>query len=283
VRQRVDAVLARDPGDAAAMELRGAAWFLQAMLTRGGDPSAAMEAAERDLRRAVAADPALASAWARLSQVLRARGKLAEGDAAARRALREDAYLEDSDEVLLGLFNSAVMRGAMAEAGGTCADGARRFPGDWRFVECRLTLMREDRAARPDPAAAWALVAQLERLDPAARARAEGRPYAALFRQALAAAVVARAGAGDSARAVLARARRAAAGDPELAVALDYDEAYVRLVLGERAEARRLLDDMLAARPALRPYLERDPLFRGLLTPAGAPAARPGSPAAASH
>jgi predicted Zn-dependent protease len=265
------------------MELRGAALFLRALLARGGDPAAAMEGAERDLRRAVTADPSLATAWVRLSQVLRARGKLAEGDEAARRALREDAYLEDSDQVVLGLFNSAVMRGAMPEAAETCADGARRFPGDWRFVECRLMLMREDRAVRPDPAAAWALVAELERIDPPAQARAAGRPYAPLFRQALAAAVLARADAGDSARAVLARARRAAAGDAELRLALDYDEACVRLVLGERAEARRLLDEMLAARPALRPYLARDPLFRGLLTPAGAPGASAGSPAGASH
>jgi tetratricopeptide (TPR) repeat protein len=265
---RADAVLARDPSDAEALELRGIALFLRAMNTSGPAARAPLDAAERSLRAAVAADSSRASAWSRLSQVLRVRGKLAEGDAAARRALREDAYLEDADDVLLRLFSSAVMRGALAEAGGTCAEGARRFPDDWRFRECRLTLMREDRAARPDPAAAWRLVAELGRMDPPEHARADNRAYSPIYRQALAAAIVARAGDADSARSVLGRARRAAAGDAELGLALDYDEAYVRLVLGERDRAKRLLDHMLAARPALRPFLERDPLFRGLLSPA---------------
>jgi DNA-binding SARP family transcriptional activator/TolB-like protein len=281
---RADAVLARDPGSAAALELRGAALFLQAVLARGADPAALMNGAERSLRASVAAEPTLASAWARLSQVLRVRGKLAEGDMAARRALREDAYLEDADEVLLRLFSSAVMRGALKEAGETCGEGARRFPGDWRFRECRLTLMREDRAAPPDPAAAWSVVAELERLDPAERARAEGRAYSPIYRQAIAAAILARAGARDTARAVVARARRAAEGDAELRLSLDYDEAYVRLALGEPAEARRLLAEMLRARPALRPFLDRDPLFRGLLSPAAAaPATSAGSRAGAAH
>jgi DNA-binding SARP family transcriptional activator/TolB-like protein len=269
---RADAVLAKDASAAPALELRGAALFLRAVMARG-DATALMDGAERTLRAAVAADPTLAGAWARLSQVLRVRGKLAEGDMAARRALKEDAYLEDADEVLLRLFSSAVMRGALKEAGETCAEGARRFPGDWRFAECRLTLMREDRAARPDPDAAWSVEAELERMDPPERARAEGRAYSPIYRQALVAAVLARAGAADSARALLARARRAAAADPDLGLSLDYDEACARLALGEQAEARRLLSHMLAARPALRPFLERDPLVRGLLSPPAAPAA----------
>jgi hypothetical protein len=137
--------------------------------------------------------------------------------------------------------------------------------------------MREDPARPPDPALAWRLVEQLDRLDSPADARAAGRPYSPVFRRALAAAVLARAGQNDSARAVLARARRDAAADEESRVSFEYDEAAARLLLGERDQARRALDAYLDARPAMRPYLERDPLVRDLLIPPPAP--RPGTPA----
>jgi hypothetical protein len=134
-------------------------------------------------------------------------------------------------------------------------------------VECRLSLAREDPSVPPDPSLAWALVAELERLDPPARAEAEGRGYATVYRRAAVAAVLARAGASDSARAVLARARAQAAASADSRVSLLYDEAYVTLLLGDRDGARRLLDAYLAARPELRPYVARDAAFRGLVTP----------------
>jgi hypothetical protein len=220
----------------------------------------------------VAAEPSLASAWSRLSQLLRYRGRFAEADLAARRALAEDAYLDDAADVLHSLYSSALMLGDYRAAGEWCDRGRRQFPGDWRLLECRLTLLREDPSRPADAALAWRLVDALDRLDPAARARAAGRAYSPIYRRAVAAAISARAGDAGRARAVVARARREVGTDPELRLSLDYDEAYVRLVLGERAEARRLLDGLMAARPELRAYLRRDPLFRGLLTAsAGAP------------
>jgi hypothetical protein len=90
------------------------------------------------------------------------------------------------------------------------------------------------------------------------------------------AAVLARAGARDSARAVLARARAQAGADEELRVPLLPDEAYVSLLLGDRAGARRLLEGYLAVRPELRSYLARDILFRDLFAhpPAAPPVSR---------
>lgn len=274
---RAEEVLAREPRSAVALELRGAALFTRVVMARRGETvEPTLDGAERSLRAAVAAEPSLATAWSRLAQLLRLRGRLAEADLAARRALAEDAYLDDADDVLHQLFSSALMRTSLREAGALCGEGARRFPADWRFHECRLTLMREDRAAPPDPALAWRLVAELQRLDPPTRARAEGRAYSPVYRQAVAASVLARAGRNDSARAVLTRARREVGSDPELRLSLAYDEAYVRLLLGERGEALRLLDELVRARPALRPFLARDPLFRGLLT--NGAGGGPGSP-----
>jgi DNA-binding SARP family transcriptional activator/TolB-like protein len=259
-------VLADEPRNAPALELRGrAASHAAVLLGDTASQSARLNGAERDLRAAVDADSTLTSGWLGLSVVLRLRGRLAESDLAARRALAQDAWLENADDVLQRLFFGSLAQGDHPGARQACGQGSAQFPGDWRFVECGLVLMREDPALPPDVARAWALAAELDRLDPPARARGEGRAYSPLFRRAAVAAVLARAGQGDSARAVLARVRAQAGADPELRIPLLFDEARVALLLGDRAGARRLLDAYLAEHPSLRPYLARDQLFRDLL------------------
>ncbi|HEX2092442.1 MAG TPA: BTAD domain-containing putative transcriptional regulator [Longimicrobiaceae bacterium] len=275
---RADGVLAREPRNALALELRGTVHQRRSALAQDGAAEATgLERAERDLRAAVAVEPSLASAWSTLSLVLRYRGHFAESDLAARRALAEDAYLEDADDIHHRLFFGALFVGDHREARSLCDQARRRFPGDWRFLECWLTLLREDPSQPPDPELAWRLVSELDQVDPPAHARSEGRGYSPVYRRAVTAAILARAGEPDSARAVLARARGAVGSDVELRLSLDYDEAYVRLLLGERETARRLLEGVLARRPALRPFASRDPLFRDLLR--GSPTAP--SPAAA--
>ena len=226
-------------------------------------------------------DAARATTWARrwprsprgpapgatLSQLLRIRGRLAESDLAARRALAEDAYLDAAPEIRHRLFMNALWRGDYPQARDLCEQGYRQFPDEWRFTECRLTLLRNDRSRPPDPAAAWRLAAELDRIDPPARARAAGRDYSPLYRRVVAAAVSARAGDADSARAVVARARGEVAGNADLANSLDYDEAWVRLALGDSAGVRTLVARMIRYRPAVRAYLLRDPLVRGIPLP----------------
>ncbi|MDB4951877.1 MAG: protein kinase, partial [Gemmatimonadetes bacterium] len=273
--------LARAPGDPRALELRGTVLLARAVSAEDAASGAGqVERAERDLTAAVAAEPGLASAWSTLSQVLRYRGRFDESDAAARRALAEDAYLDDADDVLHRLYFGALMTGDYAQAGTLCGEGRRRFRGDWRFVECRLTLLREDRGAPADPALALRLLAELDTLDPPARARREGRGYSPLFRKAVAAAILARAGRADAARELLARAERDAGRDAGLRLSLAYDEAYARLLLGERDSARALLGRTLALRPELRPFAARDPLLRELVGPAAADGATGTRPAA---
>lgn len=269
-----DRALARRPGYPPALELRGLAlWRRVAEVQDTGGQAARLDRAERDLRASVNADPSLASAWATLSQVLRFRGALAESDLAARRALDEDAYLDNAAEILLRLYYAAMAQGDYAQAARECERGGSQLPDDWRFVECRLTLLREDPAQRPDPALAWRLVSRLDRLDPPVRARSAGRAYSALYRRASAAMVLARAGQRDSARAVLARARSEAAADADLRVSFWYDEARVLVLLGERDDARRLLDEYLRVRPTFAGYVRRDPLFRSLFPDSAAPPA----------
>lgn len=262
------AVLAGESGRAGALELRGTALYRLALDERDTlAQRVRLDSAEQDLRAGVAAEPARASAWSTLSQLLRIRGRLAESDVAARRALAEDAYLEDAADIRHRLFFSALWRADYAGAREECETGRAQFADDWRFTECRLTLLRNDGSRRADPVAAWRLVAELDSLDPPARARAQGRFYGPVYRRMVAAAVSARAGDTDSARAVAARARREAGADPGLGFSLDYDEAWVRLALGDTAGARALTARMGAARPDLRAYLERDPLIRELGAP----------------
>ncbi|HEX6036629.1 BTAD domain-containing putative transcriptional regulator [Longimicrobium sp.] len=263
--ERGGQVLARGAARAEALELRGTALYRRSLDSPDSvRQRVLLDSAERDLRGAVGAQPTRANAWSTLSQLLRIRGRLAESDLAARRALAEDAYLDDAADIRHRLFFIALWQADYARARTECEAGRAQFPADPNFTECRLTLLRNDRSRPPDPGAAWRLVAELERMDPPARARAHGRFYAPFYRRMVAAAVSARAGDADSARAVVARARREVGADPGLGFSLDYDEAWVRLMLGDTAGARALVERMTRARPELRAYLQADPLVRAL-------------------
>lgn len=263
--READAVLAREPGNARALELRGTVRLrLVVSASDSAGQAREMERAEQDLRAAVAADPGLASAWNTLSALLRVRGNLAESELAGRRALQEDAYLAEASDILHRLALISMVRGDFAQARSLCDQGRRRAPDDWRFLECRLVLLRDDGSQAPDPALARALAGELERVYPSAQARADGRAYTPAYRLALQAAVLARAGQADSARAVLARAQRAVGSDSALRLSLMYDEAIVRSLMGDQDRARALLREVLARRPTLRAFAERDPLLRTL-------------------
>jgi DNA-binding SARP family transcriptional activator/TolB-like protein len=261
---RAGRVLVREPSNARALEVRGTAQWTRSM-DPDGDASVLLDGAERDLRAALAEEPSLASAWGTLSFVLYARGRAADSELAARRALEYDAYLEHADRLLMQRFFSALAAADYAAARDVCERGRRGFPHDWQFVECRLTLLRADPSVAPDPALAWRLVGELDAMDPPASAAASGRAYAPVYRRMVAAAVLARAGLADSARAVMARARVDAANDPGGRISLALEEAHVLLRLGDRDGARERLDVYLAQLPMVRPLLERNPQLGPLL------------------
>jgi serine/threonine-protein kinase len=255
----------RAPSDPGALELRGTlrVRLIEELQTDGDEPDR-MRRAESDLRSALDADSTLSRGWANLSHLLWIKGSTAEAAIAARNALREDTYLAEAADIYRKLFFSDLMLGNYHEAGEWCRRGRLTFIDDWRFVECELTLMRHDTFVRPNPDSAWRLVKVLDRLDPPARAHAEGRAYLPIYRRLVAATISARVGRREQARSELAAARRAVENDTTLARDLGYDEAYLRLVLGERERAATLLREYLRARPLARDYLARDPLLREL-------------------
>jgi TolB-like protein/DNA-binding SARP family transcriptional activator len=217
-----EAALARAPGDPAALELRGTARWRLARLDSARSVQQLqnlLASAEQDLKTALERDPSRATAWSTLSQYLRLQGRHPEADVSARRALETDEFLADSDLIMERLYRSALLVGRFDEAWKWCGEGRMRFPTNWRFVECELTLLGYGRGTPEEVQRAWALRRELEQLDPSTNARASSRAYSPVFRDMDVALVLARAGMRDSARAVVARARRAADGPRDLKLA----------------------------------------------------------------
>jgi hypothetical protein len=166
------------------------------------------------------------------------------------------------------LYRSSVQLARYDSAAAWCARGNHRFPSNWRFVECRLTLLGYP---GPEPAnldLAWRLFRELEQLDPPDAARAAGRDYTPVFRKMAVARAAARAGQVDSARALSLAARGEVRGNPMLASAQAGDEAYVRLLLGESDSTIVLLGRMLAVQPRLRRQVAENVKYRSLYTDA---------------
>ena len=231
------------PQDPPALELRGTLRYRRWQLARPSDPqqaSALLDDARGDLERATNIDPTLAGAYATLSSLYYQTKDLPGAALAARRAYEEDAYLSNASDILYRLFFTSYDLDQQRQAQHWCQEGTRRFPRDFRFLECQLYMMT--RGEQPDVPRAWRLLAGIDSLVPAPR-----RPVFHLREQMMVAATIARAGLKDSAHAVIERSRGTPELDPEHdLVAL---EAFVRTLLGEQDEAIRLLQRYVAANP----------------------------------
>ena len=243
----------RKSNDSRALELRGTVGFYRAarLPLPDAEIDETLRSAAIDLRRAVAADSTLATAWATLGRTEVMLGALDAAVQSARTALRMDAYLKDPADVMVSLYSATVMRDSLDASWKWCMLGRHDYPFDPRFIDCQLTLLVADLRRPPDTRQAWALVKEGERLEPLTEARKRGRPFNPYYRVMLAAAVSARAGDSDSARAVAARTRAAVSNDPELTLDVMYEDAYINLLLGDRATAIRELTIYHASRPSV--------------------------------
>ncbi len=246
------------PADPAALELRGTLRYrFAAAVADSNARGELLSDAERDLRAAVERNPAQAGAWATLSELLQlVKAEYVEAKRAAIRAYEEDAFLDNADEILFSLAGISIDLGEYADALRWSREGRRRFPDmvNWPAVE--LMVLVADRTGKPDIALAWQRVDEIRALLPPHR-RAFYLPIAEIQ----VAAVLGRAGLGDSARAVIARAR---ASFPEKPENLGYEEAYAWLMLGDRDQALRALSDYLEVAPHRRSYIAKDRLFEEL-------------------
>ena len=251
----VEQALALQPGNPRALFLRGVLHdSLASIATDSVQMAWELSQAQGDLRAALAGDPSLARAWIALADLLyNDLWDLPDGRVAARRAYQEDPFLFEVDH-FVWLCEISLQLEDYEEAERWCSEGRRRFPDRARFMMSTLVVLASPEV-EPDPAAAWALVRELEQRDFPEYNVPPAKMYVA--------AILARAGLADSARAVASRARLGAA--PEVAPFLDYIEAYVRLTLGERGRAKSLLASFLRVAPEYRAQVARDPWFEGLV------------------
>ncbi len=276
-----DQALARSPDLPRAYELRGT---LRLWLARSGAAPAAplYDSAESDLRAAVVREPSLAGAWSTLSNLLMRRGRFVEASQAAEEALRRDAFLQQGADIVTSMYYGALNLERWDDAERWCRRGRRDYPAQWNLLDCPLTLLAMRPGKAPSPDTAWARLRAIEAAEPAGAGEV-GPPYRDVFRRMLVAVVLARAGLADSARALIADAHARVGGSAEMRIDLLYDEARVRLFLGEQGRTLELLREYVRVNPQLRGYvasdfawrpLREDPRFRALVADSGRVVAR---------
>ena len=245
--------VALQPKDADALEVRGTLRYLKWLVNIATDPTEAarlLAGAEQDLRASVEANTAQASAWATLSHLLNAKSRTGEGKVAALRAYAADPYLTNASTVVWRLFQNSLDLEDRSEAKRWCEEGQRRFASNPRFIECQIWIYAL-KGEKPDIPRAWKLLS-----DYAERYPPNLRPYWTKRGSMLVAMALARANLPDSAKAVATRARLSPDEDPTRE--LSFFEAIVRVMVGDKNEALRLLNTYYAANPQLREGLDHD-------------------------
>lgn len=250
-----------EPDNPDALELRGTARY-RGWLTRDEEVNDEFQEARDDLEQSFALDRTRASAKATLSHLYMQVSDWPQAVLAAREAYTLDAFLSSAADVLWRLTTASYDMGEYAEANRWCSEGSKRFPDNYRFVQCQILVMTMS-AAEPDVDHAWELHEKLLGL------LGEGGEFLDAQSQIMIAGIVGRAGLADSANAVIARARRGPDVDPEGELLVN--EAAMRSVSGDVEGAVRVLERFLAAHPGHFPgrhwwwtNLETDPTFRRL-------------------
>jgi len=244
----VDAVLAGDPRNARAHELRGQFALLQirqqpTMSMR--DAERLLQSAESSLVMAVRLDRQRANAWALLSSLHYRKPDLQAAAIAAMNAYEADAWLIDARAIIVRLFSVSYDLEQYNEALRWCDTGRQRFPHDAFFVQCRLYGMWMRAADGESADSAWHYARQLVELTPPGN-----RPLTERMSRVLVAGALARSQLKDSARVVLQSARTDAILDPHRDI--PGTEAVVRIMLGDHDEAVELVQEYLAANPGHR-------------------------------
>lgn len=252
--------LATHPDDAGALELSATLRYWRYLLNLAGTPAEADELyhrAEHDFRASIAASGgARASAQNSLSHLLINKGELAEAKLNALQAYASDPFLENVNLTLWRIFSASWGLQDGVEAERYCEEGARRFPGDFRFSQCRLMLLALP-GMQGGLADAWHVLEEFtEASPPQVREvnRRRGMMYISI--------ALAHAGLADSARSVVYAARAGADIDPLRDLA--QLESITWSTLGDTDEAVRQLELYLTANPQALHGLRTDAERRDL-------------------
>ena len=239
--------------DADALELLGTLRYWRYLLGLEKDArknKALLDSARADLEASTKISRTQASAWATLSHLYYQYNDVASAKLAAQSAYEEDAFLSNADVVLQRLFSASYDLEQIPDAVHWCAEGARRFPDDTRFLTCQLRLMVSKQVPADVPKA-WKLASRIEALTPES-----DRQLAKLQSEVLVAAALARANQADSARHLLDRIDDPAELDPTKDLTLDKGVAYN--LLGDKDAAIKALTTYIAANPSVANDLNSD-------------------------
>jgi tetratricopeptide (TPR) repeat protein len=258
----VGPVLEAFPRSAEGHELRGDI-LLGLHRVVGGD--SLLTAAIGELEIATG-DPTRVTSWTRLSQAYQIAGRYPESLFAIEQASRVDAYQVNRKNLLRRRFETALLAERFAAADTACRTGLREWPGDPRFSACQVELWGRSRSDGTSAARALAVADSL--------AHGERSAMNTALWYLWAAAVLARAGRGDSADRVAARALAtpAAQAQPDLLV----EAAALRLLRRDPDSALALIAVAVRREPQARPYLASAPWFRPLRPDPRFPAALQG-------
>jgi serine/threonine-protein kinase len=250
-----DRALRASPRLSEALAARGEARARLVTLVGEEPADSLLVFAEADLQQAATERPDFAGTWYALGEVRFRQARYAEAAEALRSAYDADPFLENIRSVVSLLFFSSLYASKFDEARRWCQLGRSRFVGDIGFTGCELYLLGASGKTAAEATAAWRMVRDIER-----DGSSGTNDVTWSFRRMMVAAVLARAGMRDSTRAVLARTQRDRGDKPSA----DLEEAYVRLLLGERDEALQLIAKVLAATPSRRMRVARSAWFQEL-------------------
>jgi TolB-like protein len=245
----------RSSTNARAFEARGTLTYWKVLGLKAAPDARTEEAwvrsAVSDLETAVRFDPLLASAHGSLAFIYAASNDGTGAVLAAQKAYEVDMFLENAPLILRRLFQGTLDLETFPRAKTWCDEGVRRFPNDYQTVACQLRLMVTPAVALPDIDSAWAIARRVVELAPPARKERQR-----VQSEIIVAGAIARAGSilnqprlADSAQAVLMRASAAATPDIDPTRELLGMAAYSWLLLGDKDQAVRLIEQHAAADP----------------------------------
>jgi eukaryotic-like serine/threonine-protein kinase len=253
-----DAAIRSAPAEAESHELRGVALLGLWFEAPSDQADSIGRETEQELRRAIALDLNVARAWEALGTYYLFTGRFAEGRQAITQAQQADAFLLSEPNILRWQILADLNLERFADASQTCARGARWYPLELAFLNCRYVILGWSAADLKSAGRAWELGRKAE--DQATPARRSDTYRTNLL---MTAAILARAGHRDSAESLL----RTFEGTRQGPVDLDgfaSDEAYVRLLVGQQDRALALLRTFLRSNWAQRGYIVQTPWFRSL-------------------
>ena len=248
-----DRALKLAPNDADAIEARGTLHYyqwLQNLAPNDAAASALLTSAEGDLVAATTANARRATAWNVLSHLRINKGQLSQAVLDARNAYEADPYLTDVDRTIYRLFTTNLDLGIREEAAKWCAEGQSRFPGAYRFVQCKLWLYALP-GPKPDMAEVWKTYEEWVQASPA-----NTQAFDKLKGKMMVGLAFLRAGQPDSAKALAEANQGDSETDPrgELAhlASMIYSQA------GDKDTALELFAKYLAVNPQQRAFAAND-------------------------